>query len=119
MCFECGIEAKCLFCGTNCQGTCGDPDSCRTCWRGPASCPVAYEGSFEEWDDCEDSDCPCTCHSQHDYMATGSVNSVEMEKSDTVESGVQYEPTNGGIIESEDRSRLLTLSSEVKNMIYE
>jgi len=51
-------------------------------------------------------------------LETGSVSSVETEESDTVESGVQYESTNGGIIESECRSRLLALPFEVKNMIY-
>ena len=61
MCFECGSEYECGYCGDECFGACEDPDTCHTCW-GWKYLEDDYSDDGEAIDSCIDSECTCACH---------------------------------------------------------
>ena len=53
----------CGYCGAECYGTCGDPDTCGSCW-----CDKYFEYDIDDGGDalgdCLDINCNCTCHKE-------------------------------------------------------
>jgi len=109
MCSECGDDQPvCSFCGDACYGSCGDLDTCPSCWtykHDPIEMDIYDEEAME---DCMDAQCLCHCH-----------DDVHAECGMRYEHGVwKDEETDGPPFEREGVFPFLKLPGELREKIY-
>ena len=95
------------FCGTNCGGTCDDPDTCEWCWV-DLCCPTRDH----DFSVCAVQPCPCTCHEERDDTFTKTTNGSTGEVEFVPKRPLRLACDRPGIFD------FLKLPAEVRNKIY-